>query len=115
IMPIRIYHNPRCSKSRQALNLLQEAGADLDIVEYLKTPLNADELAGLLRRLDMRGAELLRKGEAEYKALGLNAGTTDADAIAAMVEHPILMERPVVVAGSRALVARPPERALELL
>lgn len=114
-MPIRIYHNPRCSKSRQALQLLQNAGAELEIVEYLKAPLDADGLADLLRRLGMRGADLLRKGQAEYKDLGLNADVSDAQAIAAMVQHPILMERPVVVAGPRALVARPPERALELL
>ncbi len=114
-MPIRIYHNPRCSKSRQTLKLLQDAGADVEIVEYLKTPLDARDLGDLLQRLDMRGTDLLRKGEAAYKTLGLHPDSSDEEAIAAMVEHPILMERPVVVAGSRAVVARPPERALKLL
>ncbi len=111
-----IYHNPRCSKSRQALELLRERGIEPRVVEYLKTPPDAATLRGLLRMLGCPARELLRRGEEAYAGLGLAAGLEDDDAvIAAMVEHPVLIERPVIVVGERAVIGRPPEKLLALL
>ena len=109
-----MYHNPRCSKSRATLKLLQERGVEPKIIEYLKTPPNASRLKELLALLDMAPRDLMRKGEAPYKDLGL-AEADDAALIAAMVEHPILIERPIVVTGGKARLGRPPEQVLELL
>ncbi|NKB48663.1 MAG: arsenate reductase (glutaredoxin) [Alphaproteobacteria bacterium] len=113
---IVIYHNPRCSKSRAALQLLQERGIEPQIIEYLKTPPSAARLRELLAMLDMAPRDLMRKGEAPYKDLGLaDSGLDDDTLIAAMVENPILIERAIVVAGARAKLGRPPEQILELL
>lgn len=112
-----IYHNPRCSKSRQALALLREAGIEPEIVDYQKTPLDAVALTALFERIglnDIRDA--MRKGEAAYRELGLaDASNSRDDLIAAIVAHPILLERPIVVGSKGAAVCRPPERALELI
>ena len=111
-----IYHNPRCSKSRQTLGLLQEHGVEPDIVEYLETPLSAGELESLLTKLGIGARELLRKGEAVYKDNGLADGALGEDKlIAAMVAHPKLIERPIVTCGDRAVLGRPPENVFELL
>jgi len=111
-----IYHNPRCSKSRQALELLRERGIEPHIVEYLKTPPDAATLRGLLRSLGCPARDLLRRGEEAYAALGLAARLDDdAALIAAMVEHPVLIERPVIVVGERAVIGRPPGKLLALL
>ncbi len=111
-----IYHNPRCSKSRQALALLREHGIEPRIVEYLRTPPDAATLRGLLRMLGCPARDLLRRGEEAYAELGLAARLEDDDAlVAAMVEHPALIERPVVVVGGRAVIGRPPEQVLTLL
>ena len=114
-MKVRIYHNPRCGKSRETLKLLRSRGIDPEIIEYLKTPLDADGLRDLAARLGIPARELLRTKQAEYKAMGLGPDTTDDEAIEAMAEQPILMERPVVVVGERAAIGRPPEKVLELL
>ena len=115
-MPIRLLHNPRCSKSREALALLRERGVEPDVVEYLKQPLTTAELDALLKRLGMGPRQLMRKGEAVYKELGLDdPALTRAALIAAMVENPILIERPIATDGTRAVVGRPPEKVLELL
>lgn len=115
-MGVTIYHNPRCSKSRQTLALLTERGLEPEIVEYLKDPPDAATLSELLDRLGREPRDLMRKSEAEYKSLGLADPALDRDAlIAAMVEHPILIERPIVVAGKRAALGRPPEAVLEIL
>lgn len=115
-MTLIIYHNPRCSKSRQALELLREQGLEPRVVEYLKSPPDATTLRGLLRMLGCPARDLLRRGEEAYAELGLAAKLEDDDAlIAAMVEHPVLIERPVVVVGERALIGRPPEKLLALL
>lgn len=116
-LSVRIYHNPRCSKSRQALALLEERGIEPEIIEYLKTPPDAAHLRALLARLDMPARDLLRKKEPEYKELGkAHEKISDREAIAAMVQTPKLMERPVVVVNdSRGVIARPPEALLELL
>lgn len=113
---IVIYHNPRCGKSRQTLEILREAGVEPEIVEYLKAPPGAAELERLLGLLGLQPRELMRKGEAEYRELGLDdPGKSRAALIAAMVAHPILIERPIVVRGGRAVLGRPPENVRGLL
>lgn len=113
---LTIYHNPRCSKSRQALEILQQQQLDITVVEYLKNPPDQAELKSLLTKLAMTPRQLLRTGEQEYKDLQLSQPTiTDAQLITAMTQHPKLIERPIVVLGERAVVGRPPERVLELL
>lgn len=115
-MAVTLYHNPRCSKSRAALGLLQERGVKVNVVEYLKTPPDAAALRKLLKRLDLDARGVLRKGEAPYRELGLGRDSiTETELIAAIADHPILLERPIAVAGERAVVGRPPERVLELL
>jgi arsenate reductase len=111
-----IYHNPRCSKSRQTLQLLQDNGVDPEIVLYLDNTPSAEQLDALLAKLNISPRDLLRKGEDDYKALNLkDASHSDADIVAAMVAHPKLIERPIVVKGDRAVLGRPPENVLELL
>ena len=111
----QIYHNPRCSKSRATLALLQEHGIEPEIVLYLEHPPAQAALKRLLEKLDISAAELVRRGEAEYKALGLGAGSSQADLLRAMSAHPKLIERPIVVRGERAVLGRPPENVLALL
>lgn len=111
-----IYHNPRCSKSREALALLEDAGVPLTVVRYLDNPLDASGLKELLRKLGLSARELLRQKEDEYSALGLDDPALGEDVlIAAIASHPRLLERPVVVHDGRAIIARPPERVQELL
>lgn len=111
---IRIYHNTRCSKSRATLALL--AGREVEVVNYLDTPPAADELRHLLQLLGMSPRELLRKSEPAYRELGLADPALSDDAIvAAMVAHPILIERPIVVANGKAVIGRPPEAVLEIV
>ena len=115
-MSVKIYHNPRCGKSRQTLQLLQEQGIEPEIIEYLKTPPSAEELNIILKKLGMEPRELMRKNEAEYKVNGLNDETLDREAlINSMVSHPILIERPIVVANDKAAIGRPPEAVLTIL
>lgn len=110
-----IYHNPRCSKSRQTLELLNERGIDATVIEYLKTPPDAHMLAHILDLLGMQPRELMRTGEAEYKALGLDNPTLSRQQlIDAMVEHPKLIQRPIVLNNGKAALGRPPEDVLEL-
>lgn len=113
---ITLYHNPRCSKSRAALELLESRGAAPSVVRYLETPPDAATLRRLLKQLGLPARELLRKGEDEYRDLGLDdSSLTEAQLIDAMVRHPLLIERPIAISGNRAVVGRPPERVLELL
>ncbi len=112
---IAIYHNPRCGKSRSALALLQEAGVTPRIIEYLKTSPNKADLQELVRKLGIAPEALLRKGEEVFKENFAGKSLSDEECISAMAEHPILIERPIVVRGERAVVGRPPERVLELL
>lgn len=115
-MSVVMYHNPRCSKSRQTLALLQEKGIEPDIVEYLKTPPDAATLANILDLLGMKPRELMRRKEAEYKENGLDDPALDDNAlIEAMVRHPKLIERPIVLANGKAALGRPPEKVLEIL
>ncbi len=113
---LTLYHNPRCSKSRGALELLEARGLQPTVVRYLETPPSADELKTLLDKLGISARELLRSGEDEYKTLGLaDASLSEAQLIEAMVRHPKLIERPILVAGDKAVIGRPPEKVLELL
>ncbi len=112
---LTIYHNPRCSKSRAALAILQAHEVPLRVVEYLKDPLTRAELSALRKQLDQSPKEWVRKGEAEFKQAGLDAKSTDEEILDAMAKHPILIERPIVVRGKRAVLGRPPERVLELI
>lgn len=111
-----LYHNPRCSKSRAALELLESRGLTPTIVRYLETPPSADQLADLLSRLGIGARQLLRSGEEQYKALGLDdPQLDDRQLIEAMASHPRLIERPILIVGQRAVIGRPPEKVLELL
>lgn len=111
-----IYHNPRCSKSRQTLTLLRERGVEPTVVEYLKTPPSPEELDRLLNLLGLEPRELMRRKEAEYRELGLDdAALSREQLLRAMHEHPRLIERPIVVRGERAALGRPPEQVLSIL
>ncbi|MDO7926467.1 MULTISPECIES: arsenate reductase (glutaredoxin) [Pseudomonas syringae group] len=113
---LKLYHNPRCSKSRGALELLQARGLTPDIVLYLETPPDAAQLRELLGKLGIGARQLLRSGEDDYKALNLaDPSLSDEQLIAAMASHPKLIERPILVAGDKAVIGRPPENILELL
>lgn len=113
---VQIYHNPRCSKSRAALELLIENEIKPEIVDYLKTPPDAAALRELLHKLQMRPRDLMRTGESIYRDLHLdNLKLSDAALIEAMAKNPILIERPIVVAGAKAVLGRPPEKVLKLL
>ena len=115
-MPGKLYHNPRCSKSRGALELLRERGIEPQIVAYLDQPPSVADLRQLLRMLGTSARSLLRDSEPEYAELGLADPSLDDDAlVAAMAAHPRLIERPVFVHAGRAVIGRPPERVLELL
>ncbi|VAX11798.1 Uncharacterized protein YfgD, not an arsenate reductase [hydrothermal vent metagenome] len=111
---ITIYHNPRCSKSRQTLELI--ADRNPTIIEYLKTPPTAAQLSKILDMLAMQPRDLMRKGESEYTEQKLdNSSFSRGALIAAMAEHPILIERPIVMANGKAAIGRPPEAVLEIL
>ncbi|WP_293761652.1 arsenate reductase (glutaredoxin) [uncultured Aquitalea sp.] len=113
---IRLYHNPRCSKSREALALLQDAGAEVEVIEYLKHPPTTEELDHILTLLNLDPRDILRTKEEEYETLCLDDITLEREnLIEAMVENPNLIERPIAVAGDRAVVGRPPENVLGLL
>ena len=113
---ISIYHNPRCSKSRQTLALIEERGIDPDIILYLDQPPTTTALKAVLTKLGISARELLRKGEADYKALKLaDESLSDAALIKAMCQAPKLIERPIVIKGNKAVLGRPPENVLALL
>ena len=115
-MSLTIYHNPRCSKSREALRLIEERGIAPQVVRYLETPPDAGTLDALLRLLGLEPRELIRRKEPEYEALGLDDTSLSRESlIAAMVAHPRLIERPIVVKDGKAILGRPPERVLDLL
>jgi len=112
---MKLYHNPRCSKSRAALALLRERGESPDVIEYLKTPPSVADVLGLIERLDGKPSDLLRKAEAPYAELGLSEESTAAEVATAIAAHPVLLERPVLVVDARAAIGRPTEKLLELL
>lgn len=112
---ITIYHNPRCSKSRETLALIEARGVKPIVIEYLKTPPSGAELKRLLKLLGMKPEQLLRKGEDIYKEKFAGNTLSDAQWIETMTAHPVLIERPIVVRGERAVLGRPPQRVEELL
>ena len=115
-MTTKIYHNPRCSKSRQTLEILKEHGTDAEIIEYLKTPPSAEELQQILDALGMEPRQLMRKGQDEYSALGLdNENLSRDELIKVMVENPILIERPIVITDKGVALGRPPENIEKIL
>jgi len=113
-MKAKIYHNPRCSKSRATLALLEQRGIDTEVVEYLQQPPTASEIRSLLQRLGMNATQILRQGESAFRESGLSADSPEAELIALMAREPIVIERPIVVAGDAARIGRPPENVLEL-
>ena len=115
-MTVTIYHNPRCSKSRATLQLLEARGIKPKVVEYLKAPPTAAELKAILKTLGLRPRDLMRKSEPRYAELGLKGRDLHDDTlIALMVENPILIERPIVISDGKAAIGRPPEKVLKIL
>lgn len=113
-MSITIYHNPRCSKSRKTLELIRENGVEPTVIEYLKTPLSTESIQGLLKKLDMDVTDLVRRNEKVFDEMGLDGADADT-LITALSTEPRLLQRPIVVAGDRACLGRPPENVLALL
>ena len=116
-MSVKIFHNPRCSKSRAALQIIRDKGIEPEIIEYLKTPPVFAELSNLIDQLELESPlNLMRKGESAFKDLNLSASADNKDSlISAMTEHPILIERPIVVSKKGARIGRPPEIINEIL
>ena len=112
---LKIYHNPRCSKSRQTLQILEEKGADIEIIEYLKDVPTKKELKKVLKLLGLNASDILRKGEAIYKENFKGKEFSNDEWIDIMLENPKLIERPIVFDGKKAVIGRPPENVLELL
>ena len=110
-----IYHNPRCSKSRATLKLLEDRGLNPTIIEYLVSPPDKETLEKILSLLSLQPGDLMRRGESIYKELGLdNPALNNDELVQAMIDNPILIERPIVVAGDKARIGRPPEQVLEI-
>lgn len=115
-MKVKIYHNPRCSKSRQTLEILKNKNCDIEIIEYLKVPMALKELKDILNKLNYEPRDLIRKGEDIYKTENLaNTSLTSNILMEKMILNPILIERPIVVFNDKAVVGRPPEKVLEIL
>jgi len=112
---MKIYHNPRCSKSRNTLQILEEKGADVEVVKYLEDTPSKAELKEILKKLDMKAEEIVRKGEKDYKEHFKGKSMTEEDWLDAFVEYPKLIERPIFVNGDKAVIGRPPENVLEIL
>jgi arsenate reductase len=109
-----LYHNPRCSKSRAALALLEERGVEFSVVEYLREPLDRAALEALRALLGAPPSEWIRSGESAFQEAGLSSGSSDEELLEAIAAHPVLLERPIFRSGDRAVVGRPPERVLEI-
>lgn len=110
-----IYHNPRCRKSREALQIIQDLGIDYEIIEYLKKPLTEADLKDLVKKLGVEAKLLLRKNESVFKEKYSGKKIGEKEVLKAIAENPILMERPVVVKGNKAVIGRPPEKIMELI
>ena len=111
---MKIYHNPRCSKSRQTLTLIQENGITPEIIEYLNSPISTSELESLLEMLNIKPIQMVRKGEQIWKENFKGKDLSDDEIVHAMVEYPKLIERPIVVGKGQAIIGRPPENVLSL-
>ncbi len=115
-MSVTIYHNPHCSKSRQTLELLQQHAEEIEVIEYLKTPPDPNQLRRILTMLELSPRQLMRRTEAEYRSLNLaDASLSDDALVDAMVAHPVLIQRPIVCANGRAAIGRPPQAVLDIL
>ncbi len=112
---VTIWHKPRCSKSRTALAILEENGVTPTEVRYLETPPSKSDIVTVLAALAMEAKDIVRKGEAVYKTLNLSAQSTNEEILNALVENPILIERPIIISGDRAVIGRPPENVTSLL
>lgn len=112
---MKIYHNPRCRKSRETLNIIKEAGEDLEVIEYLNNVPTVSEIKDLLAKLSLNASDILRKGEAIYKEKYKGKTLTEDQWIVAMIENPKLIERPIVVKGAKAILGRPPQNVIALL
>ena len=112
---MKIYHNPRCSKSRQTLQLIKESGREVEIIEYLTTPPTFEELKSVIFQLGISPEQLLRKNEVVFKEKYKGKSLSDDEWIRAMIDHPKLIERPIVIDGKKAILGRPPENVLSLL
>lgn len=112
---MKYLHNPRCRKSREALELLRDRGINVEITEYLSNPLEREELEEIIDKLEISPYELIRRGEAVFKEKYKNSDPEEVDWIGAMIEHPKLMERPILVSGGKAIIGRPPERVLDIV
>lgn len=110
-----IWHNPRCSKSRQTLALLQDHGIEPEDVRYLETPPSKQQIKDILKKLGISAIDLVRRGESAFKVLALSKDASEAELIDAMSKEPVLIERPVVIHGDRAVLGRPPENVLDLI
>tara|TARA_B110000285_G_C14506278_1_gene330353 strand:- start:64 stop:402 length:339 start_codon:yes stop_codon:yes gene_type:complete len=111
---MKIYHNPRCSKSRETLQLIKDAGVEVEIVEYLKAIPTVDDLKMILMKLNLKPTDILRKGEAVYKEKFKNSDFNNDEWIKVMLEYPKLIERPIVIKGNKAILGRPPQNVLDL-
>lgn len=112
---MKIYHNPRCRKSRETLALIREKGVDVEIIEYLNDVPSADELKEVISKLGIPAGQLIRRGEADFKLNFKGKDLSEAEWIAAMIKYPKLIERPIVVDNEKAVLGRPPENVMELL
>ncbi len=112
---LKIYHNTRCSKSREACSILEDKGVEFETIEYLKTPPTQKEIKGLLKMLGMKAQDIVRKGEPLYKEKFADKKLSESEWVKALAENPILIERPIIVKGNKAIIGRPPEKVLEFL
>ena len=112
---LTIYHNPRCRKSRETLDIINEQGTEVKVIEYLSHVPTKDELASLLKKLNLSAVDIIRKGEPVYKELYKGKELTEDEWIEAMISHPKLIERPIVVKGDEAILGRPPQNVIKLL
>ncbi len=110
-----IWHNPRCSKSRQTMELLEDEGIEPEVIKYLEKTPSVEEIKDILKKLKLSARELMRTKEDEYKLLDLKDETDEEKLIEAMAKHPKLIERPIVIKGDKAVLGRPPEKVLELI
>lgn len=113
-LSVVVWHNPRCSKSRQTMELLEEKGVEAEVVKYLEVSQSVESIKDVLKKLNISARDLMRTKEDEYKSLGLKDETDEDKLIEAMATHPKLIERPIVIKGNKAVLGRPPEKVLEL-
>ena len=111
----KIWHNPRCSKSRETMSILEENGVEAEVVKYMDELQSVESIKAVLKKLNISARDLMRTKEEEYKVLGLKDETDEEKLIEAMAAHPKLIERPIVIKGNKAVLGRPPEKVLELL